>query len=500
MAIPKVSLNDVPIKILLINASPRGKSNSKYLIEAAKEGIATMENVEIEQFNFWGKKMAQCKGCVEYCHKNKECVIKDDFQQLTEMWLRADGIIWASPVHTFGPPALVRAWMERFGEIFMQNVRDKGYPFLRFAKPTGIMVQGSSRFGGQETTAQALQEHVIMEDCIPVSGDFPHSDQAVLGQVIDKQPASTNEELLHASFRMGIRVVEMTKLLKLGKLAIASSLPDEYWYSTTSIGEVERPVKEQLPEKEAAMMDLLNMDDIKLKIFAINASPRSPKRSNSQILLEAGKEGAEQIGGVEFLEYSFSGKHIEPCRMCIPYCGKHQECVHKDDMQEFRSKWLNSDGIIWSVPIYHMGPPSGVTAVIDRMNELRFQTRFKSGQTQYPRLMKAGGVIVQGGSQYGGQEITQQFFMHHFMLLQCLPVTADMPEAYLGVGAQVKSREDLLANENALEQGRSTGRRVTELAKIVKAGMLLAQDSLPLEYFPSQDQMGLSERRELTLD
>jgi multimeric flavodoxin WrbA len=495
MAIPKIPLNDVPIKLLLINASPRGKSNSQYLIDSAKEGIATMPNVEIEEYQFRAKKMGQCKGCVEYCFKNKKCVIDDDFAELTEMWLRADGILWASPVHTFGPPALVRSWMERFGEIFMQNVRDRDYPFLRFAKPTGIMVQGSSRFGGQETTVQALQEHVLMEDCVPISGDFPHSDQAVIGQVIDKQPASTNEELLHSAYRMGIRLVEMTKLLKLGKLSIARDLPIEYWYSKTSLGDVERPTKDNLAVGEASYLDILNINDINLNILALNASPRKGKRSNSQILLEAGKAGAEEVGGVSFLDYNFAGKSIEPCRMCIAYCAKNDECVHKDDFQEYRSKWLNSDGVLWSVPVYHMGPPSGVTAVIDRMNELRFRKLFKNEQqNQYPRLMKAGGVIVQGGSRYGGQEITQQFFMHHFLLLQCLPVTADMPESYLGVGVQVKSREDLLENEKALEQSRSLGRRITELAKIVKAGMMLTQDSLPLEYFPSKEQMGYSER------
>ena len=42
-----------------------------------------------------------------------------------------------------------------------------------------------------------------------------------------------------------------------------------------------------------------------------------------------------------------------------------------------------------------------------------------------------------------------------------------------------------------------SGRRVVEMAKIVKAGLLLAQDSLPDEYFPSTEQMGLIQRREI---
>jgi multimeric flavodoxin WrbA len=183
--------------------------------------------------------------------------------------------------------------------------------------------------------------------------------------------------------------------------------------------------------------------------------------------------------------------------MCIQYCSKHLECVLKDDFQEFRTKWLNSDGIIWSVPIYHMGPPSRVRAAIDRMNELRFQTSHFYKQQQYPRLMSAGGAIIQGGSLYGGQEITMQFFMHHFMLLQCLPVTADMPESYMGVGGMVRSKEMALENQDLLRLSESLGQRVADMARIKKAGMLLAQDSLPDEYFPSREKMGLVERVEI---
>ena len=112
--------------------------------------------------------------------------------------------------------------------------------------------------------------------------------------------------------------------------------------------------------------------------------------------------------------------------------------------------------------------------------------------------MKAGGAIINGGSRYGGQEITQQFFIHHFLLLQCVPVTADMPESYLGVGVHFKTMDELKADEEIHKHCRNQGRRVTEMAKILKAAMMLVQDSLPDEYFPSEEKMGLIERRVLT--
>ena len=287
MPIPKVNLNDVPARILLINASQRSGSNSQWLVNAARKGIEeNFANVVFEEFDFNGKMMAPCKGCVEYCQKNKTCVTEDSFQELTEMWLRADGIIWAAPVYTFGPPSQAFSWMERFGEIFMQNMRDKDMPFMRYAKPTGIMIQGSSRFGGQELTAQAIQHHAMVMDCIPVSGDMPHANQGVLGQVLNKTTPETVDELLEAAYSMGVRVAEMTNLIKLGKLAIASSLEDCYWYSRTQLGEVDRPTKDNLSVEDARYLDVLKDEDVRINVLAINASPRSPRRSHSQILLE----------------------------------------------------------------------------------------------------------------------------------------------------------------------------------------------------------------------
>jgi multimeric flavodoxin WrbA len=243
MNIPQVALNEVPIRMLFINASPRPRSNTSWLIDRAVAGAQSVGNVDTEVFNFKAKVMNPCNGCTPYCEKNKRCVHQDAFEELTAMWLRADGIVWGMPVYTFGPPAQARAWMDRFGEIFFQNMRDKHMPLLRFMKPTGVIVQGSSRFGGQEITAQSMLEHIILEDCIPVSGDMPPDDQGVLAQVIDKTTPENDTALLHAAYRMGVRVAEMAKLIKVGRLAIAGSLGDEYWYSKTKLGDIERPDK-----------------------------------------------------------------------------------------------------------------------------------------------------------------------------------------------------------------------------------------------------------------
>lgn len=243
-------------------------------------------------------------------------------------------------------------------------------------------------------------------------------------------------------------------------------------------------------------VNALEPEQVKVNILGICGSPRGD--SNSLILLNKALEGAQQLAGVEVDTYNFKGKKIEFCRHCLAYCSKHLECRHKDDFQEFKEKWLKADGIIWSVPVYHMGPPAKVRAALDRLSEVEFHTLRATQpdvkEPKYPRFCKVGGTITQGGTKYGGQEITLQFFMNHFVLLDSFPVTGDMPESYLGVAGHVPNREALLENHELLQSAFSLGKRVAETAKIIKAGIMLTINSLPEEYLYSKKQMGALDR------
>jgi len=218
-----------------------------------------------------------------------------------------------------------------------------------------------------------------------------------------------------------------------------------------------------------------------VRIMAINGSPK-PK-NNTSILLEEAIRGALDVGGVEVERFGFAGKKISPCLGgCSAYCRQHGICAREDDFDEFASMWLRADGIIFGTPIYHMGPPSQVKAALDRLGEIFFA----SSGGRYPRFCKVGGAIVQGGVRYGGQEVVIQQIIDHFLLMNCLPVTGDMPESYLGVGGFAPNTEYLREDRVARETAYSLGRRVAEMAKIVKAGVQALSAELPAEYFYSR--------------
>jgi len=239
--VPSLRLEDVPIRILGISGSPRRGSNSRYLLDCALEGATEVGGVETEVLDFHGKKVLPCRGCEAYCRTRKECSQKDSFSEFCAAWLRADAIVWSLPVYTLGPPSQVRAFMDRLGEVIFQRVRDKstGHPYWN--KVTGIIVQGSSRFGNQEIVIQAMLDHVVQMDCLPIAGDMPHNHLGVAGHVEWGERAEDQPELTQMCRQLGRRVGEMAKIIKAGTLALQRVLPDQYFYSRTSLGDIQRP-------------------------------------------------------------------------------------------------------------------------------------------------------------------------------------------------------------------------------------------------------------------
>jgi len=243
MPIPKVDINSVPVKILFINGSPDKQDKTEGLLEKAIEGARSLKNVETKVYEFVGKEMLPCKGCVEYCLKNLKCVHKDSLQELIGEWLQADGIIWGMPVYSFGVPSQVRSFIDRFGEMNFQAKWVERLPWWRFIKPIGTIVNGSSQHGSMEFETMGLMAHYILINAIHVPGDTLQSDLGVIGRYGEGESLKDRPEYLESAYRLGLRVTEMAKFLTVGKLSLASALPDVYWCSKSDYTKTERPVK-----------------------------------------------------------------------------------------------------------------------------------------------------------------------------------------------------------------------------------------------------------------
>jgi multimeric flavodoxin WrbA len=116
------------MKIIGIQSSPKRKnSNTLKLLEAAMEG-AREAGAETEIVDLTRLKIKYCTGCVT-CYKEGYCHQKDDYGELKEKILKADGIILASPNYIDNITAQLKTFFDRSANFIHEQLLDGRYGF-----------------------------------------------------------------------------------------------------------------------------------------------------------------------------------------------------------------------------------------------------------------------------------------------------------------------------------------------------------------------------------
>jgi multimeric flavodoxin WrbA len=103
------------MKILGINASPRGKeSNTLRLTRAVLDG-AKEAGAETELVDLYTLKIGYCTACGT-CYATGECTILDDFSDIFDRMMNADGIVLGAPNYIDSVPAPVKALFDRMAD------------------------------------------------------------------------------------------------------------------------------------------------------------------------------------------------------------------------------------------------------------------------------------------------------------------------------------------------------------------------------------------------
>ncbi len=105
--------------ILAIYGSPRRNGNTATLLNAAVEG-ARDTGARIEKIVLRDLKISPCLE-IYGCKKNGECAIRDDFQDLKDKFLSAQGVMLASPILFYAVSAHTKALMERFQSLWVKK-------------------------------------------------------------------------------------------------------------------------------------------------------------------------------------------------------------------------------------------------------------------------------------------------------------------------------------------------------------------------------------------
>ena len=111
------------MKILVLNGSPKRKSDTFRLTDAFLTGMNRKEQHEMNIINVIEKKIAPCRGCFGCWQRgNGHCVIADDQNEILDLYRNADVIIWSFPLYCYGMPSHLKAVLDRTIPLVKMNM------------------------------------------------------------------------------------------------------------------------------------------------------------------------------------------------------------------------------------------------------------------------------------------------------------------------------------------------------------------------------------------
>ena len=140
--------------------------------------------------------------------------------------------------------------------------------------------------------------------------------------------------------------------------------------------------------------DLIEKEEKKMKILAIQGSPR-PKASNTEILLLEFLKGA-QSQGAETETIYLKEREIHSCIGCYTCWAKTPGvCIFKDDMPELLEKVKGCDIVVYATPLYNYNMTSLLKAFQERLLPLLDPHLIKMGEIyRHPQRYKMNRKMV----------------------------------------------------------------------------------------------------------
>lgn len=230
-----------PIRLLLVSSSPRQNGNSMFLASELQKYTADMPFLtESVLYGLGGRKIEACMGCL-FCYKNGgRCIINDNFEELRQLWLNSDAIMYIFPVYHAGIPGQLKCFMDRLGNS-MYGYSD--IASLRHMKVIGALSQGGVPMGGQEISNQFIMAHAALMHSLYVTGDGSHMGAGLISgkggnrnsfmEKIDAGECSILEDLANIRNMMR-RMVETAAIVNAGIICLREKLSLDACYSSCS--------------------------------------------------------------------------------------------------------------------------------------------------------------------------------------------------------------------------------------------------------------------------
>lgn len=187
------------IFIVGIVGSPRIGGNTEILLQEALNAAAE-EGAQTEIIRLADKEIKPCDACLS-CRRTGECHIKDDFQEVFDKMVKADGIILASPVYFGSATPQIMALIDRAGYVSTAKGRI-------FENKVGGPLVVARRAGHNFTFAQLLFFFMIQGMIVPGSTYW----NIAFGR--DKGDVLKDEEGLRTARNFAKKMVWLIKKIK----------------------------------------------------------------------------------------------------------------------------------------------------------------------------------------------------------------------------------------------------------------------------------------------
>ncbi|MDY6880658.1 MAG: flavodoxin family protein [Desulfatiglans sp.] len=222
---------------------------------------------------------------------------------------------------------------------------------------------------------------------------------------------------------------------------------------------------------------------MEITILGISSSPI--KNSNTEAFLKEALKAAGEVEGVSTDIIPLAGKTISDCIHCNWCVSKQKEgkaCSLEDDMVDIYPRVLAADGLVLSSPVYLARLSGMMAAFLDRLR------CFLHGNHYHGVLQnKVGGALAVAWFRNAGPETTLQTLASAFLAFGMIyPGMATVSNCAWGAagvsskGGMGKFDPDVklgvLDDEFGLRSARSVGKRVAEVAKILKSGQSLLKE------------------------
>ena len=161
------------MRVLGISSSPRARSNSEALLDAALNG-ARAAGAQVEKLKVAALEIAPCRAC-DACVKNVHCVVGDDFQRVYDLLLSVPRVILATPITYMSANAQAKCLIDRAQCLYNRKyVRKEEIPSDVPRRGAVIAVSGRKHpkaFEGLSLTTKyffdSLQMEMVKELYVP---------------------------------------------------------------------------------------------------------------------------------------------------------------------------------------------------------------------------------------------------------------------------------------------------------------------------------------------